>query len=198
MLLIQHLFIFCLLYKTLIYRKVIKLAGVKGNRRVLYTQKVIKESLLELLNEKDIHKITVTDICKRADINRGTFYSHYKDAYDLLNSMENEFFDTAYSFVKDYSNEALLKVLYLIKDNKDLCKIIFCIQMDSRILNRIFFIADKIDVESMLNEKDKIYIDYLLKYSIGGVIAIIQNWLEAGLKEEPEFILDIINRFKHI
>ncbi|MCR4942973.1 MAG: TetR/AcrR family transcriptional regulator [Clostridium sp.] len=91
------------------------MAGTKGNRRVLYTQKVIKESLLELLKEKNIHKVTVTDICKKADINRGTFYSHYKDAHDLLNSMENEFFDTAYNFVKDYSDDALLKVLYLIK-----------------------------------------------------------------------------------
>lgn len=174
------------------------MAGIKGNRRVLYTQKVIRESLLELLKEKDIYKVTVTDICKKADINRGTFYSHYKDAHDLLTSMENEFFDTAYNFVKDYSDDALLKVLYLIKDNKDLCKIIFCLQMDSRILSRIFFIANKIDVESMLKEEDKIYIDYLIKYSVGGVIAIIQDWLEGDLKEEPEFILDIINRVKRI
>ena len=84
------------------------MAGIKGNRRVLYTQKVIRESLLELLKEKDIYKVTVTDICKKADINRGTFYSHYKDAHDLLTSMENEFFDTAYNFVKDYSDDALL------------------------------------------------------------------------------------------
>lgn len=174
------------------------MAGIKGNRRVLYTQKVIKESLLELLKEKDIHKVTVTDICKKADINRGTFYSHYKDAYDLLDSMENEFFDTAYNFVKGHDEGALLKVLNLIKENKDLCKIIFCIQMDPKILNRIFLIADKIDLKSMVKDEDKVYTDYLIKCSVGGIIAIIQNWLEGGLKEEPEFILDIINRVRKI
>ena len=175
-----------------------KLAGTKGNRRVLYTQKVIKDSLISLLKEKDIHKITVTDICREADINRGTFYSHYKDAYDLLDSMESEFFDKAYSYVKDYNDNSLVNVLTHIKDNKDLSTIIFCRQMDSRILNRIFFIAGKIDVESMIKENDKVYLDYLLKYSIGGIIAIIQNWLESGLKEEPEVIVDIINRVKRI
>lgn len=170
------------------------MAGTKGNRRILYTQKVIKESLLELLKEKDIHKVTVTDICKRADINRGTFYAHYKDAYDLLETMENEFFDTAYGYIKDYSNEALLKVLYAIKDNKDLCRIIFCTQVDSKSLNKIFAIATKIDAKSMINENNNIYADYIIKYAIGGVIAIVKNWLENDLKEEPEIILDIINK----
>lgn len=174
------------------------MAGTKGNRRALYTPKVIKDSLISLLKEKDIHKITVTDICREADINRGTFYSHYKDAYDLLDSMESEFFDKAYSYVKDYNDNSLVNVLTHIKDNKDLSTIIFCRQMDSRILNRIFFIAGKIDVESMIKENDKVYLDYLLKYSIGGIIAIIQNWLESGLKEEPEVIVDIINRVKRI
>lgn len=164
----------------------------------MYTKKVIQESLLELLQDKDIHKVTVTDICKKADFNRGTFYAHYKDAYDLLDSMEREFFDTAYNFVKDYNKDSLLKVLYLIKENKDLCKIIFCKQMDSNILNHIFLIADKIDVERLLNEEDKIYVDYLLKYCIGGIVAIIQKWLNGGLKEDPEIILNIINRVKKI
>ena len=69
------------------------MAGVKGNRRILYTKKIIKESLIELLENKKIHQITVTDICKSANINRGTFYTHYKDAYDLLQSMEDDLFN---------------------------------------------------------------------------------------------------------
>ena len=51
------------------------MAGVSGNRRTLYTKKVIKESLIELLKTREIHQVTVTDICKKADINRGTFYT---------------------------------------------------------------------------------------------------------------------------
>ncbi|MDZ5016572.1 TetR/AcrR family transcriptional regulator, partial [Clostridium perfringens] len=51
------------------------MAGVKGNRRTLYTKKIIKESLIDLLKHKKIHEVTVTDICKKSDINRGTFYT---------------------------------------------------------------------------------------------------------------------------
>ena len=46
------------------------MAGVSGNRRTLYTKKVIKESLIELLKTREIHQVTVTDICKKADISR--------------------------------------------------------------------------------------------------------------------------------
>ena len=40
------------------------MAGVKGNRRIIYTKKIIRDSLIELLQDKDIHQITVTDVYK--------------------------------------------------------------------------------------------------------------------------------------
>ena len=43
------------------------MSGIKGNRRTLYTKKVIKESLIELLQVNDIHQITVTNICNKAE-----------------------------------------------------------------------------------------------------------------------------------
>lgn len=49
----------------------------KENRRVRYTKMVLRQSLLELLEEKPIEKITVSDLCSRADLNRTTFYLFY-------------------------------------------------------------------------------------------------------------------------
>ena len=55
-----------------------------ADRRVKFTKMVLRESLLELMREKPIGEITVTELCKNADVNRGTFYTHYKDPMDLL------------------------------------------------------------------------------------------------------------------
>lgn len=66
------------------------MAGKKNNRRTVYTRNVIRESFLALLSEQDLQKITVTDITKKADINRGTFYQHYKDPLDLFHQIETE------------------------------------------------------------------------------------------------------------
>ena len=62
----------------------------KDDRRVKYTKMVIKESFINLLEKKDLSRITVKEICEDADINRATFYSHYTDVYDLLRKIENE------------------------------------------------------------------------------------------------------------
>jgi len=62
----------------------------KTDRRARHTQSVIKESFLQLLRKKHIGKITVTEICKMAEINRATFYTHFHDPYDLLEHLETE------------------------------------------------------------------------------------------------------------
>lgn len=60
----------------------------KEDRRSVYTRKVIKEAFFESLQDKGrFDAVTITDICKRADINRSTFYLHYEDKYDLLRKL---------------------------------------------------------------------------------------------------------------
>ena len=54
----------------------------KKDRRVKYTKKALKNSLIDSLKEKTIEKITVKELCEKADVNRGTFYSHYSDQFD--------------------------------------------------------------------------------------------------------------------
>ena len=55
---------------------------------------LIKQAFGELLNEKDLRKITVTDIVERANISRGTFYAHYLDVYDLYTAIQNNVLET--------------------------------------------------------------------------------------------------------
>jgi AcrR family transcriptional regulator len=174
--------------------------GVKGNRRILYTKNIIKESLIELLKDKEIHQVTVTDICKKADVNRGTFYSHYKDAFDLLQSMEDELFNQVIVYltetpVEDYTDILLIKVFELIAENKELCKVLFCKQNDSKILDRILYVANKANLDKIINTPGftDAYLNYLLKYAIGGIIAVVQTWLENDLVESPRELLAIIN-----
>ena len=57
--------------------------------RVRYTKMMIRNSLLELLSTKPIAKITVTEICERAGINRATFYAHYTDPTDQLHWLQS-------------------------------------------------------------------------------------------------------------
>ena len=85
------------------------------DRRVKYTQKVIKEAFIDLLEAKDIKKITVSEICEKCDINRATFYRYYLDVYDLLDKIEEDFVNEvkAASLSFNFSN-ASFKAEYLL------------------------------------------------------------------------------------
>lgn len=60
------------------------------NQRIRLSKLILKKSLIKLLEQKDINKITVSEICKHAQINRSTFYKYYGSQYDLMYDIENE------------------------------------------------------------------------------------------------------------
>ena len=59
------------------------------NRRILITKQLLCESFISLLKQKPIDKISVTELCQAANVNRGSFYAHYADVYDLLGQIES-------------------------------------------------------------------------------------------------------------
>ncbi|MGD9559236.1 MAG: TetR/AcrR family transcriptional regulator [Oscillospiraceae bacterium] len=62
--------------------------GQKEDQRVRLTRQLLQNALLQLLGERPVGSVTVTQLCERAGVNRGTFYLHYRDVYDLLQQME--------------------------------------------------------------------------------------------------------------
>lgn len=63
------------------------------DRRTIKTKRAIRESFLELLKEKEVQQITVSELSRKADLGRGTFYLHYQDVFDLYEQLEKELFD---------------------------------------------------------------------------------------------------------
>lgn len=72
----------------------------REDKRVKNTRQAIRNSFLKLIVEKPIERISVTELCRDAGVNRGTFYAHYTDAYDLRNSLETELYEAVLSRMK--------------------------------------------------------------------------------------------------
>lgn len=68
--------------------------------RYVKTERAIRDAFFELLEESDFDKVSVTDITQRAQINRNTFYLHYSDKFNLVNSI-------LIDFVQELSQQAL-------------------------------------------------------------------------------------------
>lgn len=65
----------------------------KTDRRVRKTRAQLRAGLATLMQKKSIKEITVKELVEEVDINRSTFYLHYADIYQMLESIENELMD---------------------------------------------------------------------------------------------------------
>ncbi len=174
----------------------------KEDRRVRYTKMVLKQSLLSLMGDKPIEKITVKEICEKADINRGTFYAHYKDPYDLLAQIENELFDEINISVESSLNAESIsglldKIFESIQKNIELCRVLFSDNGDKVFVRRIMYIArDRSIAEwnKLIPSGRDEQLERLYTFYANGCIAIIQNWLENGMKESPQELSDFIEK----
>lgn len=91
-----------------------------NDSRVKRTKKLIKKGLAELSKTKSITKVTVKELTDLIEINRGTFYLHYKDIYELVESLENELYN---EFEKKIARiDAKTVILNPIEVLEDFCK----------------------------------------------------------------------------
>ena len=171
----------------------------KKDRRIKYTKMVLTQSLLQLMQEQSVQKITVTDICKNADINRNTFYSHYSSPEELLNTIEDELFkQIMLSF--DTSNDArttTLEICQAIRDNQELCKIIFSENGDRKFLKRITTVAHENYItqwKAMPKHHSNDLLEKTYMYTENGTTAIIQNWIQNGFVESAEELAAFIDK----
>ena len=62
------------------------------DHRVRVTKMLVRKAFTTLLSQKPLQDISIKELCELAGINRGTFYTHYSDIYDLLSQLEEEMF----------------------------------------------------------------------------------------------------------
>lgn len=75
---------------------------VKEDLRIIRTRKLLSNTLLDMMEEESIEKISVIDLCNRAMVNRATFYAHFEDKYHLLTFALEELKDELYAkFTKE-------------------------------------------------------------------------------------------------
>ena len=119
----------------------------KTDARKRYTQMVLKQSLLKLLKEKPVNKITVKEVCELAQLNRATFYAHYSDCFALLESIENELigaFEQSLRYVNSFDVTALIEAIYdMIDQNREACSALIIGNTSSTVLKRMIALAKK-------------------------------------------------------
>lgn len=172
------------------------------DRRVKYTKMVLRESLLELMKDKPISKITSAELCRSADINRNTFYTHYSSPEDLLSNIEEELYGEIkdaieHSLKFDSIPSLILEICQSIQKNVALCRILFSEYGDTLFLRRIMDIARDKSIrewKKALAVDDPAQMERLYTYFANGCVAAIQSWVQDGARESPQEIASFIDK----
>lgn len=170
----------------------------KSDRRVRYTKMVLKNALIDLMEEKPISKITIKEICEKADINRGTFYAHYTDQFDLQNQIFediliriNEYMDAAPYIPGSPEARAMLTgVFRYASENRRIIKVLISenstIHLQDEVLQ--FLVTRRVfegyPVQPAMAE-------YLYNYIAFGCVGLVRKWLTDGT-ESPEQFADLV------
>ena len=164
--------------------------NIQNNQRRKKSQEQIEKIFLQLIQKKNIEEISVSMICKIANLNRSTFYANYIDIYDLAEkikkNMEIEFANFQLSNNSKQDSDGYLNMFKYIKDNQIFFKTYFKLEEISNDLPMQYHVE--------LAEKyyDNKYIDYHIIFFRAGLNAVIKKWLSNGCKETPEEINNII------
>lgn len=167
------------------------------DRRVRRTKKLLKESLAVLLMEKKLNDIAVKEIVDLADVNRGTFYLHYRDIYDMLSKIENEMMNEMEDISKRHLNASFMEspgpyiteMLQYAADNQKFCKMLLGPSGDMAFLDKLKKLIEKNCFDSLMKacpENELQRYQYFATYAVSGCIGLLQAWMNDGMKVSPQ------------
>ncbi len=184
----------------------------KSESKYYNTALLMDQALIELLNKKDYEFITIKEICKKAGVNRSTFYLHYDNIDDLLcESIENINYNFLSYFTQCHKDiakkiennkkddlilitpEYLLPYLSYIKENKVVYQVSAKHPIMMQSIKRYYLLRENIlypifeifDIQENMRK-------YFSAYYINGIYAIIDEWIKSGCTDSIDLVMDVI------
>ena len=180
------------------------MAAQKEDRRIRRTKRLLRQALAELMNEKEFKDITVKEITDRADLNRGTFYFHYTDTYDLREKIEdelvNDFKEVLASYsptVQNYSARLMLEqAVHYMEQQKFLIRTLFCNKSGDGLQTKFRHVIEETirQVQEQLHLKQSNAIsNYHCRFASSGIIGVLDMWLQADEGVSGEMLIDCLD-----
>lgn len=167
------------------------------SRSILRTKTTLKKGLEELMQKKSIQQITVKELTDSVNLNRGTFYLHYRDIYDLLEDLENEIFASFQEMATQHTPEEmngkpfpLLKDIFqFIGEHAVFCRTLLGQNVEHTFIEKLKeLIREKCfhDWGIIFQELNPQSYGMLCSYILSGCIGLIEYWLFSDMQQSPD------------
>ena len=168
--------------------------------RKRYTQLVLKQSFLTLLQEKPVNKITVKEVCALAQLNRATFSAHYSDCFALLECIENELiaaFEKSLRYISSFDVTALIEAIYdMVEQNRDACRVLILGNTSSTILMKMIALARDDSIAYWRRELPKAgeaELEMMYTHLSNGLMhVVVEGYGRYGKEETIRFVSQVV------
>jgi len=188
------------------------------DRRITRSKQALRNALVELMEEFGYENFTVNDLCARADLNRGTFYNHFKDKEQLLMTLEEEILQDLVQFRDPMES---LSIPQLLKIRSGKASLPFLIDLfdylreqgsflravtgpggDIRFAPRLRDAICTDLIQTVLHDRYRenptAFVNYYVAFYASAYLGIITRWLETGMQESSEEMAAIATRLLFI
>lgn len=170
------------------------------DRRTRRTRKLLKQGLLELMRERRFADISIRDITERMDMNRGTFYLHYRDTASLLQSIETDMLDEAQALIDAHLAETaggtlrpvFEPILDFVLANRDTCRALFDNNASSGFVSRLQELIYRNGVNivrARFHPESEDQLAYLLSFIAYGLIGLVKEWFDQDMALPKETLV---------
>lgn len=172
----------------------------KDSVRVRMTKQLLRHAFTQLLMEKPLQNITVRELCEKAQINRGTFYVHYKDIYHLLESIEEQMVEELGIMLRSLNVsqsgtkslvEPYKKIFEFLKQNSDMCIILLGQNSDPAFVNRLLEMGKEFTLKQYMEcypQISKKQAEYFYSFISSGCIGLLRRWSLDHFQDSSETI----------
>ncbi len=174
--------------------------NIKENQRTRLSKILLKNALTDILKEKgSVNKVSVRELCERAQLNRSTFYAHYSEPKELLNEIENDLLQSTREHLEKIGTENdlgahkyILSFLQFIKDNDKHFRTLLVDSTDPEFRSR--FIQQSIvqfleNLDIAFPEKIE---QYIYAYILNGSTGIIIQWIRSDYEADEKAVCDLL------
>ncbi len=174
--------------------------NTKNNQRTRISKLLFRNTLMDLLKQKgDIHKISVRELCEKAELNRSTFYAHYNEPKDLLEELENELLTSTEEHLKKIGAENdvgahkyILSFLKYIKDNDKPFRTLLIDSADANFRSKFMQQSMIQFIENLEIILSKDAEQYIYSYILNGSTGIIIQWIRSDYSIDENTICNLL------
>lgn len=168
---------------------------MESNQRVMITKRMLKEGMMRLLQEKPLDKISITELCREAGINRTTFYRHYEWPRDVLAEMQNDFLaETFDHFQKPMTADDVERFFACLADHAELVRAFFRYSSATdwmQLFGRIYTNFPSRQMVKAFRNIDEVQAELLSTYLAGGAYFLARKWIMDDMPVSPKEVAEV-------